>query len=58
VKTISTAVFVVAIKHGFNTKAKLSALFEAKPEFIAHLLTTLRKMKRIEFARGKWAVRS
>jgi hypothetical protein len=57
-RTLHTGKLVDAIKAGVNTKAQLIKKFDVAPEFMAHVLKTLRRMGRISFFAGKWRVAS
>ena len=54
-RTLHTGQLVTAIERGVNTKAALIKKFDVAPEFMAHVLKTLRRMGRISFFAGKWS---
>ena len=53
-RTLHTGQLVSAIEHGVGTKAALIQKFDVAPEFMAHVLKTLRRMGRIYYFAGKW----
>lgn len=55
-RTLHTGDVMRAITNGVNTKAVLVKKFDVAPEFMAHVLKTLRRMGRISYFAGKWKV--